>query len=144
MLPKSHLYQNKGIMSDPKAVLEREEICRLLRGLHRPVSWEDYNAITFGWQRGTSYKWNTKAEFFTGSGEIEAFGELFFDNLATMLGVTGSAVGHIGYGLTGQSWQGGRMGTRWPLQLHGKRSTMSGTFRRAGYVCCSGIFTTRG
>ena len=109
VLPKSHLYQNKGIMSDPKAVLERKKSVVSSGVSTAPVSWEDYKSrlSIFGWQRGTSYKWNTKVEFFTGSGEIEAFGELFFDNLATMLGVTGSAVGHIGYGLTGQSWQGG-------------------------------------
>ena len=93
-------------MSDPKAVLERKKSVVSSGVSTAPVSWEDYKSrlSIFGWQRGTSYKWNTKVEFFTGSGEIEAFGELFFDNLATMLGVTGSAVGHIGYGLTGQSW----------------------------------------
>jgi len=36
---------------------------------------------------------------------MEAFCELFFDNLATLLGVTGSAVGHIGYGLINASWR---------------------------------------
>ena len=48
---------------------------------------------------------NTKVEFFTGAGDIEAFGELFFDNLATMLGVTGSAIGHIGYGILAAPWR---------------------------------------
>jgi hypothetical protein len=41
----------------------------------------------------------------TGSGEMEAFCELFFDNLATLLGVTGSAVGHIGFGLIAAPWR---------------------------------------
>lgn len=36
---------------------------------------------------------------------MEAFCELFFDNLATLLGVTGSAVGHIGFGLINASWR---------------------------------------
>ena len=36
---------------------------------------------------------------------MEAFCELFFDNLATLLGVTGSAIGHIGYGLIAASWR---------------------------------------
>ena len=36
---------------------------------------------------------------------MEAFCELFFDNLATLLGVTGSAVGHIGYGLINAGWR---------------------------------------
>lgn len=36
---------------------------------------------------------------------MEAFCELFFDNLATLLGVTGSAVGHIGFGLIAAPWR---------------------------------------
>ena len=36
---------------------------------------------------------------------MEAFCELFFDNLATLLGVTGSAVGHVGYGLIAAPWR---------------------------------------
>jgi AGZA family xanthine/uracil permease-like MFS transporter len=57
------------------------------------------------WQAGTSWAWNTKVPFWTGSGEMEALCELFFDNLATLLGVTGSAVGHIGYGIVGAGWR---------------------------------------
>jgi len=53
----------------------------------------------FYWQGDASWKWNTKVPLWTGSGEMEAFCELFFDNLATLLGVTGSAVSHVGYGL---------------------------------------------
>ena len=36
---------------------------------------------------------------------MEAFCELFFDNLATLLGVTGSAVAHIGYGIIAAPWR---------------------------------------
>lgn len=57
------------------------------------------------WQAGTSWAWNTKIELWTGSGEMEALSELFFDNLATLLGTTGSAVGHIGWGLVAASWR---------------------------------------
>lgn len=57
------------------------------------------------WQAGASWGWNTKVPFWTGSGEMEALCELFFDNLATLLGVTGSAVGHIGYGIVGAGWR---------------------------------------
>ena len=53
------------------------------------------------WWGDTSYGWNFKLPMWTGSGEMEALCELFFDNLATLLGVTGSAVGHIGYGIIG-------------------------------------------
>lgn len=46
----------------------------------------------FFWQGDASWAWNTKVPFWTGSGEMEAFCELFFDNLATLLGVTGAAM----------------------------------------------------
>jgi len=59
------------------------------------------NPIT--WWKGASYGWNTDVTIWTGTGEAEALCELFFDNLATLLGVTGSAVGHIGYGIIGNS-----------------------------------------
>jgi hypothetical protein len=42
---------------------------------------------------------------FAGSGEMEAFCELFFDNLATLLGVTSAAIGDIGYRLIAASWR---------------------------------------
>lgn len=40
-----------------------------------------------------------------GSGEVEAFCELFFDNLATLLTTTGAAIGDIGYGVIDASWR---------------------------------------
>jgi len=53
------------------------------------------------WWQGTSYSWNTKIGIWTGSGEAEALSELFVDNLGSLLGTTGAAVGHIGYGIVG-------------------------------------------
>merc|ERR1712100_926086 len=52
----------------------------------------------FYWQGRRVWGWDTKVPLWTGSGEMEAFCELFFDNLATLLGVTGAAmdVGRIG------------------------------------------------
>lgn len=51
------------------------------------------------WWKGTSLGWNTKVTLWNGTGEAEALCELFFDNLATLLGVTGTGVGYIGYGI---------------------------------------------
>jgi len=53
----------------------------------------------FTWWGGTSCRWNTAVSIWTGSGEAEALAELFFDNLATLLGVTGACVGLVGYGI---------------------------------------------
>mmetsp|Transcript_62935 Transcript_62935/g.116996 ORF Transcript_62935/g.116996 Transcript_62935/m.116996 type:complete len:668 (+) Transcript_62935:65-2068(+) len=52
------------------------------------------------WWGDTPYGWNFKVPTWNGSGEIEALCELFFDNLATLLSVTGAAVNTIGYGIT--------------------------------------------
>jgi len=60
------------------------------------------NPIT--WWKGAGYGWNTDVTIWNGTGEAEALCELFFDNLATLLGVTGSAVGHIGYGIIGNGF----------------------------------------
>jgi xanthine/uracil/vitamin C permease (AzgA family) len=58
----------------------------------------------FTWWEGTPLWWNTNVTIWNGSGEAEALCELFFDNLATLLGVTGAAVGYIGYGIIGNSF----------------------------------------
>lgn len=52
-----------------------------------------------GWWQGTSLGWNTKVTIWNGTGEMEALAELFFDNLATLLGVTGTYCGYIGFGI---------------------------------------------
>jgi xanthine/uracil/vitamin C permease (AzgA family) len=58
-----------------------------------------------GWWQGTSMGWNSKIPLWTGSGEAEALAELFFDNLATLLGVTG-ALEYIGFGIIGGIYDG--------------------------------------
>lgn len=63
----------------------------------------DVNPLT--WQGDASWGWNFDIPFWAGTGELEALCELFFDNLATLLGTTGSAVSHIGYGLIAASWR---------------------------------------
>eukprot|EP00403_Amphidinium_massartii_P012334 CAMPEP_0178409442 /NCGR_PEP_ID=MMETSP0689_2-20121128/20465_1 /TAXON_ID=160604 /ORGANISM="Amphidinium massartii, Strain CS-259" /LENGTH=102 /DNA_ID=CAMNT_0020030585 /DNA_START=33 /DNA_END=337 /DNA_ORIENTATION=+ len=51
------------------------------------------------WWGKTPYGWNRAVPFWNGAGEAEALCELFFDNLATLLSVTGACVGVIGYGI---------------------------------------------
>ena len=46
-----------------------------------------------------------KHMFKMSSADFTCLCSLFFDNLATLLGVTGSAVGHIGYGLINAGWR---------------------------------------
>lgn len=53
------------------------------------------------WWGDTPLGWNPAVEIWTGSGEMEALCELFFDNLATLLNVTGTAVFYIGYSIIG-------------------------------------------
>eukprot|EP00747_Dinoflagellata_sp_TGD_P158587 gnl/TRDRNA2_/TRDRNA2_177823_c0_seq4.p1 gnl/TRDRNA2_/TRDRNA2_177823_c0~~gnl/TRDRNA2_/TRDRNA2_177823_c0_seq4.p1 ORF type:complete len:672 (-),score=126.55 gnl/TRDRNA2_/TRDRNA2_177823_c0_seq4:753-2768(-) len=53
------------------------------------------------WWGGTPLGWNKEVPLWNGTGEAEALCELFFDNLATLLGVTGTATGFIGYVLIG-------------------------------------------
>jgi xanthine/uracil/vitamin C permease (AzgA family) len=64
-----------------------------------PMSEVIANLNPMVWQGDTPWSWNMKVPMWTGSGEMEAFCELFFDNLATLLGVTGSAsyVGSLAY-----------------------------------------------
>jgi len=50
----------------------------------------------FTWWKGTPFYWNREVPIWTGSGEAEALCELFFDNLASLLGVTGACVGTLG------------------------------------------------
>jgi hypothetical protein len=54
-----------------------------------------------GWWKGTSLGWNREVCIWNGTGEAEALCELFFDCLATLLGVTGTCVGFVGYGIVG-------------------------------------------
>eukprot|EP00746_Dinoflagellata_sp_MGD_P159436 gnl/MRDRNA2_/MRDRNA2_86702_c0_seq2.p1 gnl/MRDRNA2_/MRDRNA2_86702_c0~~gnl/MRDRNA2_/MRDRNA2_86702_c0_seq2.p1 ORF type:complete len:661 (-),score=129.20 gnl/MRDRNA2_/MRDRNA2_86702_c0_seq2:260-2161(-) len=54
-----------------------------------------------GWWQGTPLGWNTKVSVWCGTGEAEALCELFFDCLATLLGVTGTCVGYVGFGIVG-------------------------------------------
>lgn len=53
------------------------------------------------WWKGTSLGWNTDVSIWTGTGEAEALCELFFDCLATLLGVTGTYCGYIGWAIVG-------------------------------------------
>jgi len=54
-----------------------------------------------GWWKGTPMGWNRKVSVWCGTGEAEALCELFFDCLATLLGVTGTCVGYVGFGIVG-------------------------------------------
>jgi len=83
--------------SDPVAVAMAEDL-KLSRGDKPERKWFEN---PFTWWQGTSLAWNTKIPIWTGSGEAEGLSELFVDNLGSLLGTTGAAVGHIGYGIVG-------------------------------------------
>lgn len=89
-----------GDTETPKSAIADVQLTRSDRPARK------YFENPIGWWKGTSMGWNREVTLWNGTGEAEALCELFFDCLATLLGVTGACVYYVGGGIVGGAMNG--------------------------------------